>query len=174
VGVGSEHLLENGHSILVEDLRYPAFGIPDIAEYQRFGRAGLHTSRLQSRIDAVDAEVALFDHTRNRVDIPGIIGAGRPTIVTTDTSVGIDEHNAVFPPVGRVHGTDRIANGPLTLVTHPGQEERTYMGIHSLFDGLHPGFPDSQGDLVFGFTGDGTAVTPDTKAQVNHHSPPYL
>jgi hypothetical protein len=67
----------------------------------------------------VDTEIAFFNHPCDGIGIPYIIRTGSSTIVTTNTTVRIDQNNSILPLIGSLHRADGIADWAFTMITEP-------------------------------------------------------
>jgi hypothetical protein len=84
----------------------------------------------------VNAEVALLEHAGDWIRESDIVWAGRSTIVTTNTAVGIDHDNPILPFVSSSYRTNRVADRTFTMIAQPRQEKSLHAGISRLFRAL--------------------------------------
>ncbi len=197
MGKGGHHLFENLNLLLGKELGYLTAWILQIPKSHRPGGAGLHAGGQKACVHSMNTEITLLNHTGDRIHKPDIIRAGGPTVITTDTSVGINHYNSILPGIGRLHRTYRIANRTSTLIAEPGQEK----GLHSWVPGLfgpfavraipgqgershlrvgpflhdpYPDPPDTERDLMFGLTGHLAGMASHATPEVNDHSPSHF
>ena len=98
-----------------------AVRILQVAKNTRPGRTGLHAGRQLAGIHAVMAEETFGDNFQSWVKVANAVGTGGLAGLAADTTMGIHQHDPVFPLIGRFDRTDRNANRRLTLVAVDGQ-----------------------------------------------------
>jgi hypothetical protein len=71
----------------------------------------------------MNTEIALLEHASNRVCKSYIIGTSGSAIVATDTTVGINHHNAVLAFISSSYWTYGIADRALTMIAQPREKK---------------------------------------------------
>jgi hypothetical protein len=104
------------------------------------------------------------------MDIPNRIRASHHTIPASDTGMGIDDNDAIFPfkrGFGRTNGyTARV----VTVIAENGQKGLSYVRIGSLLDLLDPCGPYPRRNPVLHLAGHFTGVAADAAAKVYDHA----
>ena len=104
------------------------------------------------------------------MDIPDRIRACHHTIPASDTGMGIDDDDAIFPfkrGFGRTNGdTARV----ITVIAENGQKGLPHVGIGSLLDLFDPRLPYAEGNPILHLAGHFTGMATDAAAKVYHHA----
>lgn len=170
VRVGAIFRLDRLDGMGALENRHFCVWVEKISEYPCASRTGLDTGWFEPDIDPVGAERTFLNNLLDRMHIPHRIRTCHHTISTSNTGMGIDDHNAIFPLERGFGGAYGDATRVVTVITQDRQERFPHMGIKSLFDFFHPGGPYTKRNPVFHLTGDFTGVTTDTTAKVYDHA----
>ena len=100
--------------------------------------ANHHARRLQSKFDAMCAEMAFRRRTIIGIDIDGIVGAGLHARLAADASVRVEIDNAVFALIHRGHRADGDTRRIFTVIAAGDLKNAAGVGKRALFDVLHP------------------------------------
>jgi hypothetical protein len=144
--------------------------IEKISEYPRPCGTSLHAGGFESSIYSVRTEGTLLNDLLDRMDIPDCIRTGHHTISTSDTGMGIDDDDAIFPfkrGLGRANGdTARV----VTVITENRQKGLSYVGIGSLLNLFDPCRPYTERNSVLHLAGHFTSMAADAPAKIYDHA----
>jgi hypothetical protein len=68
----------------------------------------------------MNTEIALLEHAGDRIGESDIVWTGCSAIVATNTAVGIDHDDTIFPLIGSSYWAHCITDRALTMVAQPG------------------------------------------------------
>ena len=159
--------LAHHEGFVLDDPRDFAGGIVEVAEDAALGRAHADARRQQLVLDAVRAEVALLGGVGVRIDEELIVRARFHAGAAADAAVAVEIDDPVAALEERVGRADARARRLVALVAQNGKEEAAGVGERALLDGLDPAAVHANGNLVFGFAGDGAGVTSDAFPEVD-------
>ena len=103
-----------------------SFGILQIDELPRAGRADFAARRRQALRDAVVAERALVGRVRARVDVAAAVRAGLHAVAAAEAARLVHEDDAVRAPEGRADRADLRARRVRAVVAHLRHEEHLH------------------------------------------------
>lgn len=84
--------------------------------------------------------------------------------------MGVDHHNAIFPFERGIGWTNGDTTWVVTMVTEDRKKGFPHIRIVSLFNLFDPGWPYTEGNLIFHFAGDFTGMTSNTPAKIYDHA----
>ena len=84
--------------------------------------------------------------------------------------MGVDHHNAVFSFKGGMGRTDSDATGVVTVIAKDGKKRFPHIRIEPLFNLFDPGWPYTEGNLIFHLAGDFARMTTNATTKVDHHA----
>jgi len=170
IGVGSVFRLDRLDSMGILKNRHFLSGIEKVSEYPRSGSTRFHAGRFESSIDSVRTEGTFLNNLLDRMDIPDRIRTSHHTIPASNTGVGVDRYNPIFPLKRGIGGTNGDATRVIAVIAENGQKRPSHIGIPSLFDLFHPGWPYTKGNLVLHLAGHFTGMAADAASKVYDHA----
>jgi hypothetical protein len=115
-------------------------------------------------------EGTFLNNLLDRMDIPDCIRASHHTIPASDTGMGIDDDDAIFPFKRGIGRADRDTNRTVTVITENGQKGLSYVGIGSLLNLFDPCGPYTQRNPVLHLAGHFAGVATNATAKIDDHA----
>jgi hypothetical protein len=170
IGVSSVFGFDRLNGMCISKNRHFFSWIEKIPEYPRPGGTSLHTGRFESGIYSMRTKGTFLNDLLGRMHIPNCIRTCHHTIPASDTGMGIDDDDAIFPfkrSFGRANGnTDRV----ITVITEKRQKGLSYVWIESLLNLFDPCRPDTEGNPVLHLASHFTGLAADAPSKIDDHA----
>ena len=170
IGVGPIFRFDRLNRIRISKNCHFLSWIEKIPEYPRPCGTSLHAGGFESSIYSVRTEGTLLNDLLDRMDITDCIRTRHHTIPTSDTGMGIDDDDAIFPFKRGFRRTDGDTARVVTVIAEDGQKGFSYIRIGTLFDLFDPCLPYTERNLVFRLAGHLTGVAADTATKIDNHA----
>src|SRR4030042_426928 len=144
--------------------------IEKISEYPCSGGTSFHAGRLEPCIYPVRTEGTLLNDLLDRMDIPNRIRTSHHTIPASDTGMGIDDDDAIFPFKRGFGRTNGYTAWTVTVITENRQKGLSYVGIRTFLNLFDPCWPYPEGNPVLHLAGHFTGMATDAPPKINHHA----
>jgi len=170
IGVGPIFRFDRLNRIRISKNCHFLSWIEKIPEYPRPCGTSLHAGGFESSIYSVRTEGTLLNDLLDRMDITDCIRTRHHTIPASDTGMGIDEDDAIFPfkrGLGRTNGhTTRV----VTVITENRQKRLSYVWIESLLNLFDPCRPYTERNPVLHLTSHFTSMAADAPSKIDDHA----
>jgi hypothetical protein len=103
-----------------------------------------------------------------RINVERVVGTSLHARLATNAPTGIKINNTIFSLIESCGRTDLDTRRSIAVITTIDKKIAARIGEFATLNVLDPGTVDPDGDIVFRFTGDGTGMTADTLALVDH------
>jgi hypothetical protein len=170
IGVSSVFRFDRLNSMCISKNRHFFLWIEKISKYPRPGGTNLYAGRFESSIDSMRTEGTFLNDLLDRMDITDCIRTCHHTIPASDTGMGIDEDDAIFPfkrGLGRTNGdTARV----VTVVTEDRQKGLSHVWIESLLNLFDPCRPNTERNPVLHLASHFTGMAADAPSKIDDHA----
>jgi hypothetical protein len=170
IGMGSVFRFDRLDRMGIFQNRHLLLRIEKISKYPCSGGTCLHTGRLESRIDSVRTEGTLLNDLLNGMNVSDGVRTSHHAIPASDTGMGIDHDDPVFPFKRGMGRTNCDADGMVTVIAENGQKGLPHFGKGPFFNLFDPCWPYTEGNPVLHLAGHFTSMAADAPTKIYDHA----
>jgi hypothetical protein len=170
IGMGSIFRFDRLDRMGIFQNRHLLLRIEKISKYPCSGGTRLHTGRPESRIDSVRTEGTLLNDFLNGMNVSNGVRTSHHAIPASNTGVGIDHHDPIFPLERGMGRANRDADGMVAMVAENWQKGLPHFGKGPFFNLFDPRRPHTQGNPVLHLAGHFTSMAADAPAKIYDHA----
>jgi hypothetical protein len=162
--------LTHSHRFPRQQLRNFSIAFIQVTGDDRVLGAYHNTRRLEADFGTVRAKMTFGSRAFIGIDVNRIVGTGLHAGFATDAPLGTEIHNAILALVHRGHRADGYARRILAVIAACDLKNPPRVGIFTFFHVFHPGAVYAQGNVIFGFAGNGAGMAADALAVVDNEA----